>query len=203
MQQAFKVFSIQSVIDVWPSFPGDIQDTGNWHGFFLQFLVHWFANACSGSSSFEYMPWPTDDGMAFNDQMLAWSSQLGTSQWVSENKWAGGRAGRLVYRCKNAIANVSTVMLSMTRKCEFFSFNISFVGDLYFHVINCSPKPLLVPSPRLRKPYCIKVHTNKSQNLCVQIHINCTLTPKVLRPVFCSFLKCGQPILVRVLMLNF
>ena len=30
-----------------------------------------------------------------------------------------------------------------------------------------------------------------------------TLIPKLLWPVFCSFLKFGQPILVRVFMLNF
>ena len=32
---------------------------------------------------------------------------------------------------------------------------------------------------------------------------DCDLTPKLLWPVFCSFMKFGQVILVRVLMLNF
>ena len=34
-------------------------------------------------------------------------------------------------------------------------------------------------------------------------HIAPKLTPKLLWPIFCSFLKFGQAILVRVLMINF
>ena len=46
---------------------------------------------------------------------------------------------------------------------------------------------------------CLKIHNNSSSYENYIVISN----PKLLWPVFCSFLKFGQPVLVIVLMMNF